>query len=183
MTDGQAYCHRCGSPLPQGSTFCPKCGTPVAGSQAGAPQQPFPMAGQRQEKGEKSEKNEKREKDEKGRRQGGYIGPVIGGLVLVWLGISFFLQDNNFLPSSTWWAYFLVGLGAILVLDGVLLYIEGRYGLGPIIGGAFVALLGVAAIAQAEWNVRTDLWPLVFVAIGILVVVGGLSGRRRVRKP
>ena len=184
MSEGQAYCHRCGSLLPRESTFCPKCGTPVAGAQSAGLAQPVAKRkNETGEKDEKKEKNEKGEKAEKGSQRGGYIGAVIGGLVLVWFGISFFLQENSYLPSNTWWAYFLVGLGLILVFDGLLRYAEGRYGLGPIIGGAVVAAIGISSIAQLEWNVKAELWPFVFIAIGVVVLVGGITARGRVRNP
>jgi DNA-directed RNA polymerase subunit M/transcription elongation factor TFIIS len=48
------------------------------------------------EKGEKGEKQEKGERGEKGEkyepRRHGYLGPLIGGYILFWLGITFYLQ-------------------------------------------------------------------------------------------
>jgi Flp pilus assembly protein TadB len=48
------------------------------------------------EKGEKEEKQEKGEKEEKGEkhegRRHGYLGPLIAGYILFWLGAAFYLQ-------------------------------------------------------------------------------------------
>jgi hypothetical protein len=136
-------------------------------------------------RGEKVEKHEKREKREKGEKsgRGGMLGALVGGLVLIWLGITFFLEENGNLPSDIWWAYFIVGVGGILILEGAVIYARGHIGLGPVVGGAFLIFAGLSAIATNNYRVQTQLWPLVIVVLGIFVIFGGFTFRRRVPTP
>jgi zinc ribbon protein len=172
------YCSKCGAPLPEGATFCPKCGTPVTA----APPQGAPPARQyryeKHEKGEKREKGEKGEKAEKG-REGDISGAVIGGLILVWLGISFYLQQIGTIPADRWWAYFIFGIGVLLVLRGVVQLSKGWTYSGSIVGGAILMVVGFVFIE----NVQFSSWPLILVIIGAAIIFTGLAGRRRVPKP
>ncbi len=144
-----------------------------------------PVQPQMQRRNEKGEKHEKREKNEKGEKSagGGILGAVVGGLVLIWLGTTFFLEENGYLPSDIWWAYFLTGVGVVLVLEGVVIYSRGRVGFGPIVGGAFLIFAGLSAITTHNYTVQTELWPLVIIVIGALILVSGVFFRRRVPAP
>ncbi|MDA4128402.1 MAG: zinc-ribbon domain-containing protein [Thaumarchaeota archaeon] len=185
MTADTRFCHRCGTALPDGATFCPKCGTPVLVGESASPAtapQGYRYRHEKREKNEKREKHEKSEKGEKG-RSGDLTGPVVGGLILIWLGVTFYLEQIGYLSSSIWWAYFISGLGAILVFQGVLMYSRGRRGTGPVIGGAILIFLGLTSIANYQFNFQGDFWPLILVALGVAVIVGGISSRRRVPSP
>jgi hypothetical protein len=175
MAGEQAFCPKCGSPVTPGSAFCSKCGAALS-VRAQAPQ-PAPM-GRRYEKGEKEEKHEKREKREKGRDE--ILGPLIGGSILIWLGLTFYYQTIGYLSSSIWWAYFVGGIGVILIGAGLATAIRGnRAYYGYLIGGAVLFLVGFAEI-QGGWQ---NLWPLFIVVIGVAVIVGGVLGRRRSPTP
>lgn len=110
------YCPKCGTKVSEETSFCPKCGTALKIERAPAPA--APPAPYRSEKAEKREKEEKemwREKKEK--REYGYIGPLIGGFILIALGLMFFL-------AITWgrevaWAFFLVIIGIIVIVGAV----------------------------------------------------------------
>jgi hypothetical protein len=177
------YCHKCGSALPTGSSYCPICGTPVPSAPVGTGAQPAPSPGPysrrayRYEKYEKQEKLEKNEKGEKGTgRPGSIIGPVVGGLILIWLGITFYLQEIGSIPLANWWAYFILGIGFILVLQGLLVYSQSRRPFyGPFIGGAILILVGVSFIYNAWGN----FWPLILVVIGIAILASALTWGRR----
>jgi hypothetical protein len=124
---------------------------------------------------EKEEKREKNEKNEKG-RGGDITGAVTGGLILIWLGVTFFLSENNYFPAGNWWAYFLMGIGAILIIQGVLRYgMSRRPFIGSFIGGAIIFIIGLA-FAQ---NFSVDLWPLFLVAIGVVILLSAVVGRQR----
>ena len=175
-SSGSAYCHKCGAELPVGSSFCPKCGTPITASAAEAPQAQYYRRGReyRHEKYEKQEKHEKNEKGEKG-RGGSIIGPVIGGAILIWLGLTFYLQQVGTFPAANWWAYFIMGIGIIIILQGVLLYSRHRRPIyGPFIGGAILFLIGLSFVYNA-WN---DFWPLIIVVIGIAILASALARSR-----
>jgi hypothetical protein len=182
MSGIAGFCHRCGAQLPEGATYCPKCGSAVAGSTAFQAGGLGPTRVEMREKAEKHEKHEKHEKNEKNGPQG-RLGPLVGGLILIWLGLTFFLEQSGYLNGAVWWAYFLSGVGAILILQGVVLYSRGRIGAGPIVGGAFALLIGISFITSAEFNLSDRLWPLLLVALGVFVLVGGLASRRRVPSP
>ncbi len=133
----------------------------------------------RQEKNEKNEKDEKNEKNEKG-RGGDLTGPITGGLILIWLGVTFYLQENDYIAPGNWWAYFLMGIGAILIFQGGLRYAMSRKPfIGSFIGGAVLLIIGFAFVQ----NLAVNLWPLIFVAIGAGVMLSALSGRRRRPSP
>ena len=194
MSTPSKYCHNCGSELPPGATYCPKCGTsvyvsPPSSTGAPPPSTSTPSPSQppsyydrrerrRQEKEEKSEKSEKGEKGEKG--GGGIIGPIIGGGILIWLGISFYLQQIGYFPSGNWWAFFIVGIGLILILLGILLYSRSRRPvIGYFIGGGILVLIGLSFL----YNSLGNLWPLILVLIGIAILASAFTARRRTPNP
>ena len=172
----QRYCPKCGTPLAEGAAFCHSCGAPAVG--ASAP--PAQSVATRHEKQEKGEKREKREKSEKGEKRGDRNGPVIGGLILIWLGVTFYLAQAGTVSWTNWWAYFLLGLGAIIIGQGVLRLAGGRgpY-VGSFIGGAVLMLIGYASVQP----LAVELWPLILMVIGAGVILSGVAGRRRVPKP
>jgi undecaprenyl pyrophosphate phosphatase UppP len=101
--------------------FCPKCGASLKGERP--PAQAHPPAPYRDEKAEKREKGEKREKTEKyeKREKGefGVIGWLIGGLILIFLGLMFYLQVTDFLPREVIWALFFIIIGVIIIVGAV----------------------------------------------------------------
>ncbi len=179
MPNGGGFCHKCGAQLPSDATFCAKCGATVLSSATSVAQQPQVQRG---EKGEKHEKREKREKGEKS-GGGGTLSAVVAGLILIWLGTTFFLEQNGYLASAIWWAYFISGVGIVLVLEGVVIYTRGHIGLGPLIGGALLLFGGLSAITTNNYRYESQLWPLVIVVIGAIVLITGITFRRRVPKP
>jgi hypothetical protein len=77
---------------------------------------------------------------------------------------------------ADWWAYFLVGLGAIFVLEGVLrgFSVEGRRGMaGRLIAGFVLAIIGGShLLGFEEW------WPLVLIAVGVIVLFSSFLEKR-----
>ena len=182
MSSGNKFCAKCGAALPENATFCPNCGTPTASSAWQQATQPprWERRYDRYEKREKREKNEKGEKHEKG-RGGDIYGAITGGLILVWLGISFYLAQSGYVSWDKWWQIFLVGLGVVLIFQGLLRYAKSRRPFtGPIIGGAILIVIGLAFFVGTEVG---NFWPLILVAIGIAVLVSAIAGRRRVPNP
>lgn len=162
--------------MPEGATFCPRCGSPV--------QLVTPAPPRRYEKGEKhekEEKEEKREKEEKGEKHEDRTGPIVGGLILVLLGVTFFLAQAGVLAWRHWWGYFLLGIGAVLLVLAVLRFGTTTYrgpATAPLVGGLVLVFIGVAAIAEiAEW------WPLAIIGLGIAIVISALSTYRRTPTP
>ncbi len=179
MTEAKRYCSKCGSEVMGDAEFCSRCGNRiVAVPMSSQPtRSEMPPGPRRHEKHEKDEKNEKNEKGEKG---SDLEGPLVAGAVLIWLGISFYLMNTlGAIPRPNWWAYFLSGLGVILIVQGVgRSVILNRSGTGRIIGGVVVLGIGLASIVGSM-----SAWPIFLIAIGIVVIAGGVLGRRRVPKP
>jgi uncharacterized membrane protein YvbJ len=85
------YCPKCGNLVDENMTFCPRCGAPLKGQAAATQPHPVPpyRRDEKSEKNEKDQRGEKGEKNEKGEQ--GFIGFLIGGLVLIIIGVSFYL--------------------------------------------------------------------------------------------
>ncbi len=179
----EKYCRYCGAPLTEGAKFCPNCGRPVGpttSAYATAPTLPPRERREKEEKGEKQEKEEKGEKQEKG-REGSVVGPVFGGLILIWLGLSFYLGTSYGIQN--WWSVFMTGLGTILILWGTIL--SARRGhippyLGFLIGGTVVFLIGFSGVAESWGWWRGGWWWLFFIALGIIIIILAVTARRRV---
>ena len=116
-----SYCPKCGNKVEENMTFCPRCGAPL---KAEAPVQaaPAPQRGEKAEKGEKQEKKEKQEpekgeKHEKG--QYGFVGWLIGGVILIIIGFFALLQIANVITSGMGWAFVLLIVGVIVIIAAV----------------------------------------------------------------
>jgi predicted lipid-binding transport protein (Tim44 family) len=101
-------------------TFCPKCGASLRIAQTATQPTP-PQARRRDEKGEKREKEEKGEKAEKHEKgEYGMIGPLVGGLILILIGIAAFLDVAG--------QFRAVGWAVILVIVGIIIMFAAIYG-------------------------------------------------------
>jgi len=104
------YCPKCGVKVSEEINFCPKCGAALG---------PLPPRARR-EKEEKSEKHEKREKSEKGekyeKREYGYTGPLIGGLILIFVGVMAYLAAISPTYLLNWAPILLIGVGVIIIV-------------------------------------------------------------------
>ena len=70
--------------------------------------------GGKDEKGEKSEKTEKHEKGEFG-----ILGQLIGGLILIFIGITSYLQISGYVRSDILWAFFLIVVGILIIVGAI----------------------------------------------------------------
>ncbi|MGD8544520.1 MAG: zinc ribbon domain-containing protein [Candidatus Bathyarchaeota archaeon] len=123
-----SYCPKCGTKVREEMAFCPQCGAALKVEQppTEAVSAPAPYSAEKtekHEKREKEEKGEKREKEEKAekheKREFGVIGPLIGGLILIFVGFLFYLQVTGFLGRQVASALFLIIVG-ILIIVGAL---------------------------------------------------------------
>lgn len=120
-----SYCPKCGTKVTEEMSFCPKCGAALKVEQPpteAAPPVPY--------RAEKAEKHEKREKEEKGerpekmekaekheKREFGYIVFVlIGGLILMFIGLMFYLALVGSLNLAAAGAFFIVIIGIIIIV-------------------------------------------------------------------
>ena len=123
-----SYCPKCGSKIDEGMSFCPKCGAPVNIAQGptapGAPTASTRREYRRREKDEeKSEKGEKHEKEEKGEKgekgEAGFLAPLVGGLILVFLGVVWWLSRTTNFDIRMLWALFLVMIGIVVIIAAI----------------------------------------------------------------
>ncbi|MCX8150219.1 MAG: zinc-ribbon domain-containing protein [Candidatus Bathyarchaeota archaeon] len=128
-----AYCPKCGNKVDETMAFCPRCGASVgAAGVASAPQPQYQRREksekqEKQEKGEKQEKNEpeKSEKHEKG--EFSFIGWLIGGLILIFIGSLYFLNLHfRLVNTTTAWALLLLVIGVVIIAVGAYLGIKAR---------------------------------------------------------
>jgi len=104
------------------------------------------------------------------------IEAIFGGLVVVLIGGLLYLAASNTISWVSWgnfWAYFLLGLGVLLLIKGIALFLirPARYkAYGDIQGGLVLGLLGgmfVLLLSGADWS--SD-WPLFLVIAGGVIV-------------
>ncbi|MEM2111431.1 MAG: zinc ribbon domain-containing protein [Candidatus Bathyarchaeia archaeon] len=112
------YCPKCGSQVEEEMTFCPKCGAALKA------EQPRYVAerikGEKEEKYEKKEKKEKTEKTEKHeKREYAFIGPLIGGLILIIIGLMSYLHVTGYVRKEIVGAFFLVILGVLVIIGAI----------------------------------------------------------------
>jgi uncharacterized membrane protein YvbJ len=117
-----SYCPKCGNKIDEEMSFCPKCGAPLKTPTATAatPSTPVPSYRREEKTEEKSEKHEKREKHEKNeKREYGFMGPLIGGLILLFIGSALYLRATTSYPVEILWALFFVLVGVVIIIGGV----------------------------------------------------------------
>jgi len=127
-------CPKCASEVNEDMAFCPKCGASLKGGTSrdfedwgkefgdrmGRWGKDFgdrmseharTWEGQRYEKEEKGEKYEARE----WAYVGMFLGPLIGGLILIFLGVLFYLQITGHLKAEAVGAVFFIIIGVIIL--------------------------------------------------------------------
>jgi hypothetical protein len=127
----------------------------------------------------RTDRNEWRQAGREWRHEWRRNDPLRGlfpGLVLVLLGILLFLWTQGILDGGVWWQYFLIGLGGIFLLDGLIHYWHPAYhsrGAGRFIPGIILVLVGTAILVGfSEW------WPLILVGVGVAILLGMLFRNR-----
>jgi len=111
------YCPKCGNQVDDTMTFCPRCGASLkvdSGARATTP----PYSPQYRQKGEKAEKQEK--------GSYGFVGWLIGGLVLITIGIFSILSINFNFDVRQGWAFFLLIIGIIVIVGAIYIATQAR---------------------------------------------------------
>ncbi|MCW3997995.1 MAG: zinc-ribbon domain-containing protein [Candidatus Bathyarchaeota archaeon] len=113
-----SYCAKCGNKIDENMAFCPRCGAPLKpGVKAAAPFQT--QRGEKAEKAEKQEKNEKQEPEKSEKQEKseyGFIGWLIGGLILIAVGLIAVLQFSNIIPSGTMGPILFLIVGCLIII-------------------------------------------------------------------
>ena len=128
---------------------------------------------------------EKHEKEEKGRGKWARdpLGSAIGALILIWLGVTLFLANLGTFGWIQWenfWAWFILGIGALFILEVLIRLVVPEYQRpigGRLIAGVILLVIG-ASFSFLPFDIG-KLWPFIFIAIGLAVLLGGLFRPRR----
>ena len=101
-------------------SFCPKCGAPLnVENVSSVPPAPAPTYRRDEKTEEKSERHEKREKNEKyEKHEYGFMGPLIGGVILLFIGAALYLNSINY-NVAVLWALFFVLIGVLIVVASI----------------------------------------------------------------
>jgi hypothetical protein len=143
---------------------------------------------ERNRREEKDEKEEKRhEKDEKGRSDP--LSGVVWGAIIVWAGLVLLAGSLGVLPTARGpevpgalpgrlepWTVIFIGAGVILLIEAAVREVIPTYR-RPVGGTVILALifLGIGFGNWIGWNV---IWPLILIAIGVLILLRGFGWRR-----
>jgi uncharacterized protein YjeT (DUF2065 family) len=86
------------------------------------------------------------------------------------------MATRDVLSWGTWWQYFLIGLGLIFIIDGLAHYLYPAYrdmAFGRFIPGVILLFVGLAFVfGFSQW------WPLVLIAVGVIILLNLLFRRR-----
>lgn len=134
------------------------------------------------------EKDEKDEKDEKGHHEKGEGGmeekwrrdPLSGiffGLTVIGVGIILLLAVQNYIDWEDWWAYMLIIIGCVFIIEALVRYAMPAYR-RPIFGRLLIGLVLMAIGASSVYGFGRW-WPLIVVFIGVVILLYGLSRMMR----
>ena len=150
------------------------------------------MADEKDEKFDEKELEKREEKtpeekswEEKYRRDP--LSPVIWGLVLLWAGAVLLLSNLGMLDTllrrtiiaPVWvgrlaqgWSLVMLGAGVILLLEVMIRLLMPIYR-HSVMGTVILAIvfIGIGLGDLISWNI---LWPVVLIALGLIIVVRGL---------
>jgi vacuolar-type H+-ATPase subunit I/STV1 len=136
------------------------------------------------------EKKEEKGAEEKWRRDP--LGSIIWALILIWAGVVFLLDNLGYLDSIKetlslegivfWpfgagvWGLILLGAGVILLGEVFIRLVIPAYR-RPVTGTIILAFIfiGLGLSNMISW---TLIWALVLIAIGLSIIVRGLTSRR-----
>jgi hypothetical protein len=98
---------------------------------------------------------------------------VMGGLILILLGILFLLATQGYIHWYDWWAYFILGLGGIFVVDYIIRSVavpDRPAQTGKLVAGAILMVVGASHIfGLASW------WPLILIVVGLILMITSLK--------
>jgi hypothetical protein len=94
-----------------------------------------------------------------------------GGLVLLLAGIYGLLTFNGELSDTATQVYWLVGMGAVFLIDELARWLKMRAPVGSIrlfVGAGFVTIGALVAYGVDEW------WPVIVIGMGVVFIVRSL---------
>ena len=136
---------------------------------------------------EKREEKSPEEKSWEEKYQRDPLSPIIWGLILLWAGGVLLLSNMGLLDSllrrtiivPAWverlaqgWSLVMLGAGVILLIEVAIRLLVPIYR-HSIVGTAILAIvfIGIGLGDLISWNI---LWPLVMIALGLIIVLRGV---------
>jgi hypothetical protein len=186
-----AICKSCGADIPADSKFCPKCGKAVEGEATQGAQGAQGPQGWRDDR--RAWRHARRDdwcaggwgEDWTSRWSWSWspfwimVNAVIFGLGVVLVGTLLFLASSGFTGIVTWenfWAYLLIGLGALGVIRETAKYFVSGYRHWP--GGMVFAIvlitIGVAGLVAQTTGWSQYWWTFVIFGGGLVIVLMGI---------
>jgi hypothetical protein len=102
------------------------------------------------------------------------------GLLLVLLGVLFFLNEQKWLVGGRWWEALAIGIGAAFVVDAIFHYLNPAarpYTPGRLTPGIIMLAVGlVLLVGIATW------WPVALVATGAALFFSSWVLQREIEK-
>lgn len=102
-------------------------------------------------------------------RTGGLLSGIFAGLAVIWLGASIYLTKT--VISAPWLPTFLLGLGVLFLLGGIVMLFLPRLrkgAIGMFITGFIFGAIGIIPLLAGGWGTW---WPLIIVIGGLIIVV------------
>jgi PAS domain S-box-containing protein len=126
--------------------------------------------------------NRKRERAKEERRLRRERDPMRGlfwGMLLVLLGSLFFAGNRGWLTGRLWWEALVIGLGAILILESIVRYlnpVSRSFAAGRLVPGAILLFFGLAFTFDiGTW------WPVALAGVGVALFLNSMVLHREVR--
>lgn len=118
---------------------------------------------------EKSEQKHGETEESRWRRHRDPMSGLFWGLILILLGVVFFLSSQGWFPIGEWWQYLLIGLGVIFLIESLVRYANPTYHrprFGRFVAGLVLIFVGLAfLLGFGKW------WPLILIVIGLAVLL------------
>jgi len=113
-------CPSCGAEINEEMAFCPKCGASLKVQQPADQSQPRRESRREWRERRRELREQRREARRYEKHEHGLVGPLIGGLVLVFLGLMFYYFTTSSYNVEVLLASFFVLIGLIVI--GAALY-------------------------------------------------------------
>jgi hypothetical protein len=115
----------------------------------------------------REERRERRDRDP--------LRGLFWGLVLVMIGVLFFVDQQTGIGWDILWKYLLIGLGSVFIIDGLAHLYNPAYrhsAYGRFIPGVVLLFVGIAFLYNfSQW------WPIVLIAVGVVILLSLLFRR------
>lgn len=116
------YCPKCGSEVDEGMAFCPKCGASLKAEKPADWREQWREQRRQWREQRKEARHQWRQAEWHEKREYAFVGPLIGGLVLIVLGFLFYLAATTSLNLQVVEAVFWIIIGLIILAVAIYVY-------------------------------------------------------------